>query len=163
MRLAVQGHDHAPGGQTWARNGDDRGRGSMAWLERMEERGDRTQSRWTRQDQPIGSKLMRALSSQEGDREIMSAKAERKDNEAEQEPLVALSNEAWEQIEQGFSQTNMQVCFSMNETSVPVSSSCSCQLVDFTPPPEIIAHCSNNGVDFEGEELLLETENAGSN
>ncbi|KAE9011018.1 hypothetical protein PR001_g14797 [Phytophthora rubi] len=155
MRRAVQGHDHAPGGQNWAPNGDDPGRGSMAWLERMEERGGRTQSRWARQDQAIGSKRMRALSSQEGDRERMSAKAEREDNEAEQELLVDLSNEAWAQIEQGFSQTNMQVCFSMNETSVPVSSSCSWQLVDFTP--EIITHCSNNGVDFEGEELLLET------
>ncbi|KAE8899889.1 hypothetical protein PF003_g16171 [Phytophthora fragariae] len=155
MRRAVQWHDHAPGGQNWAPNGDDPGRGSMAWLERMEERGGQTQSRWDRQDQAIGSKRMRALSSQEGDRERMSAKAEREDNEAEQELLVDLSNEAWAQIEQGFSQTNMQVCFSMNETSVPVSSSCSWQLVDFTP--EIITHCSNNGVDFEGEELLLET------
>ncbi|GMF57964.1 unnamed protein product [Phytophthora fragariaefolia] len=86
---------------------------------------------------------MRGLSSQEGGRERMPAKAEGEDNEAEQEPLVALSNEAWAQIEQGFSQTNLQVCFSTNNTSVPVSSSCSWQLIDFTP--EIITHCSNNG------------------
>ncbi|GMF57759.1 unnamed protein product [Phytophthora fragariaefolia] len=108
MGRAVQGHDHAPGARTWAPNGDDLGRGSMAWLERMEERGDRTQSRWAKQDQAIGCKRMRTLSSQEGDRERMSAKAEREDNEAEQELLVELSNEAWAQIEQGFSQTNMK-------------------------------------------------------
>ncbi|GMF41699.1 unnamed protein product [Phytophthora fragariaefolia] len=117
MRRATQGH--APDGQTWSPNGGDLDRGPVAWLEHIKERDDRTQSGWARQDQAIGSKRIpvRAFSSQEGDRQTMSAKMEREDNEAEPELLAALSYEAWAQTEQDFPQTNMQMCFLMNETS----------------------------------------------
>lgn len=74
--------------------------------------------------------------------------------QGERELLTELSDDVWAEIERGFAQPNTQVCFSMNEKSVPVFDDCAWQHLDF--PPEILDNGTTNGVDFKDRERFMD-------